>query len=108
MHHVEPRLFDLLYDLTVSLNDAGGEIDVICGYRTRETNEFLRSRSTNSGVAVHSLHMLAEAIDIRLARIGGKGGTRKLTPEVRQGVQWHAKKAIPAICFAPSSTRRHT
>ena len=66
VHHFEPRLFDLLYDLTASLHDAGGEIDVICGYRTPETNEFLRTRGPNSGVAVHSLHMLAEAIDIRL------------------------------------------
>lgn len=66
IHHFEPRLFDLLYDLTASLNDVGGEIDVVCGYRTPKTNEFLRTRSANSGVAVHSLHMLAEAIDIRL------------------------------------------
>jgi uncharacterized protein YcbK (DUF882 family) len=66
IHHFDPRLFDLLYDLTASLDDAGGEIDVICGYRTPETNEFLRTRSAHSGVAVHSLHMLAEAIDIRL------------------------------------------
>ena len=66
MHHVDPRLFDLLYGLTSSLNDAGGEIDVICGFRTPETNEFLRTRSANSGVAVRSLHMQAEAIDIRL------------------------------------------
>jgi uncharacterized protein YcbK (DUF882 family) len=66
VQHFEPRLFDLLYDLTASLNDAGGEIDVICGFRTPQTNEFLRTRSANSGVAVHSLHMKAEAIDIRL------------------------------------------
>jgi uncharacterized protein YcbK (DUF882 family) len=66
IHHFDPRLFDLLYDLTASLHDAGGEIDVICGYRTPETNEFLRTRSAHSGVALHSLHMLAEAIDIRL------------------------------------------
>jgi len=48
VHPFELRLFDLLYDLTASLNDAGGEIDVICGYRTPETNEFLRTRSANS------------------------------------------------------------
>jgi len=66
VRHFDPHLFDLLYDLTASLNDAGGEIDVVCGYRTPETNELLRSRSAHSGVAVHSLHMLAEAIDIRL------------------------------------------
>jgi uncharacterized protein YcbK (DUF882 family) len=69
VHHFDPHLFDLLYDLTASLNDAGGEIDVICGYRTPETNEFLRTRSAHSGVAVHSLHMLAEAIDIRLSGV---------------------------------------
>jgi uncharacterized protein YcbK (DUF882 family) len=66
VHHFDPRLFDLLYDLTASLNDSGGEIDVICGYRTPWSNEFLRTRSVNTGVAVHSLHMQAEAIDIRL------------------------------------------
>jgi uncharacterized protein YcbK (DUF882 family) len=69
VRHFDPRLFDLLYDLTDSLHDAGGEIEVICGYRTPKTNEFLRTRSTHSGVAVHSLHMQAEAIDIRLPGI---------------------------------------
>ena len=69
IHHFDPHLFDLLYDLTASLNDPGGEIDVICGYRTPWSNEFLRSRSADTGVAVHSLHMQAEAIDIRLPGI---------------------------------------
>ena len=66
VRHFDPRLFDLLYDLTSSLRDPDGEINVICGYRTPETNEFLRTRSAHSGVAQHSLHMQAEAIDIRL------------------------------------------
>jgi uncharacterized protein YcbK (DUF882 family) len=69
VHHFDPRLFDLLHDLTATLNDAGGEIDVICGYRTPWSNEYLRTRSAHSGVAVHSLHMQAEAIDIRLPGI---------------------------------------
>ena len=56
-------------DLTASLNDSGGEIDVICGYRTPWSNEFLRTRSPHTGVARHSLHMQAEAIDIRLPGI---------------------------------------
>ena len=67
--HFDPRLFDLLYDLTASVHDAGGEIDVICGYRTPQSNEFLRLRSAHTGVARHSLHMQAEAIDIRLPGI---------------------------------------
>jgi uncharacterized protein YcbK (DUF882 family) len=69
IHHFDPHLFDLLYDLTASLNDPAGEIDVICGYRTPWSNEFLRTRSADTGVAVHSLHMQAEAIDIRLPGI---------------------------------------
>ena len=69
VRHFDPRLFDLLHDLTLTLNDAGGEIDVICGYRTPWSNEFLRARNAHTGVARHSLHMQAEAIDIRLPGI---------------------------------------
>ena len=69
VRHFDPHLFDLLYDLTTSVNDASGEIDVICGYRTPWSNEFLRTRSSHTGVALHSLHMQAEAIDIRLPGI---------------------------------------
>jgi uncharacterized protein YcbK (DUF882 family) len=65
----DPRLFDLLYDLTASLGDSGGEIDVICGYRIPWSNEFLRTRNPHTGVAQHSLHIQAEAIDIRLPGI---------------------------------------
>jgi uncharacterized protein YcbK (DUF882 family) len=69
VRHFDLRLFDLLYDLTASLNDSGGEIDVVCGYRTPWSNEFLRTRNAHTGVALHSLHMQAEAIDIRLPGI---------------------------------------
>jgi len=69
VRHFDPHLFDLLHDLTASLNDSGGEIDVICGYRTLWRNEFLRTRNEHTGVARHSLHMQAEAIDIRLPGI---------------------------------------
>src|SRR5580692_214705 len=57
VHHFDPHLFDLLYDLTASLKDSGGEIDVICGYRTPWSNEFLRTRGPDTGVALHSLRM---------------------------------------------------
>jgi uncharacterized protein YcbK (DUF882 family) len=66
VRHFDPRVFDLLHDLTAAVNDSDGEIDVICGYRTPWSNEFLRNRSAHTGVARHSLHMQAEAIDIRL------------------------------------------
>ncbi len=63
----DPRVFDLLSDLTASVDRAGAELQIICGYRTPKSNEFLRR--TTTGVAKNSLHMLAEAIDIRLPGI---------------------------------------
>src|SRR5271166_672992 len=56
VRHFDPRLFDVLYDLTASLNDTGGEIDVVCGYRTPWSNEFLRSRSAHTGVDPQPSH----------------------------------------------------
>jgi uncharacterized protein YcbK (DUF882 family) len=64
VHPYDPRVFDLLHDLTGSLGRPGAEIDVVCGYRTRWSNNYLRSHS--SAVAGHSLHMQAMAIDIRV------------------------------------------
>lgn len=63
-HAYDPRVFDLLADLTASVGRPEAEISIICGYRTPWSNEYLRTHST--GVAKNSLHMQAEAIDIRL------------------------------------------
>jgi uncharacterized protein YcbK (DUF882 family) len=64
IHHFDPRVFDLLSELTSATGRPDGEIRVICGYRTRRSNDYLRAHT--SGVAKQSLHMEAEAIDIRL------------------------------------------
>jgi len=67
VHHFDPRLFDLLSDLTASAGHPESEIQVICGYRTPWSNELLRTHT--SGVAKNSLHMQAQAIDIRLSGV---------------------------------------
>ncbi|HEX6770905.1 MAG TPA: DUF882 domain-containing protein [Acidobacteriaceae bacterium] len=59
-----PREFDLLHDILIRLRRPGATIDVVCGYRTQETNEILRASSR--GVAEHSQHILGHAIDIRV------------------------------------------
>ena len=64
VHHFDPRLFDLLSDLTASVGRPGAEINIVCGFRTPWSNEYLRHHT--SGIATNSLHMQAEAIDIRL------------------------------------------
>ena len=62
----DPKEFDLLHALMARLGRSNGVIDIVCGYRTPESNEFLRTRSAMTGVAEHSQHMLSKAIDIRV------------------------------------------
>ncbi len=60
---MNPHLFDILWEVN---RDAGGKqpIQIISAFRSPETNEMLRSRS--SGVAKHSQHVLGNAIDFRI------------------------------------------
>jgi len=60
----DPRLYDILWDLANSVGRPGAEIEIVCGYRSPWSNEFLRAHT--AGVAKHSLHVQAKAIDIRL------------------------------------------
>jgi uncharacterized protein YcbK (DUF882 family) len=62
----DPKEFDLLHTLMTSLGRPRGIIDIVCGYRTPWSNNFLRTRSVSTGVAEHSQHMLGKAIDIRV------------------------------------------
>ena len=58
--HMDPHLFDLLWE---AYRDIGGTepIQVICGYRSPETNSMLRKRS--GGVAQFSQHINGQAMD---------------------------------------------
>ena len=60
----DPREFDLLHDILIRLRRPGATIDIVCGYRTQETNDVLRASS--QGVAEHSQHILGHAIDIQI------------------------------------------
>lgn len=60
---MDPALLDWLYDLRESL-DSDGTYEVISAYRSPQTNNMLRNKS--SGVARRSQHLLGKAIDVRL------------------------------------------
>jgi uncharacterized protein YcbK (DUF882 family) len=69
--HYDPREFDVLHSVLAKLGRPDSVIDVVCGYRTPWSNNFLRTRGGTAvpsvtGVAQHSQHMLAKAIDIRI------------------------------------------
>jgi uncharacterized protein YcbK (DUF882 family) len=67
----DPGEFDLLHNLLTRLKRPNATIDIVCGYRSPQSNEFLRTLGgtvdpSATGVAEHSQHMLAKAIDIRV------------------------------------------
>ena len=66
----DPTEFDVLHNVLARLGRTNGEIDIVCGYRSPETNALLRSQSAETGVAEHSQHILAKAIDIRVPGVG--------------------------------------
>src|SRR5260370_25652025 len=47
----DPKEFDVLHALMTSLGRPNGVIDIVCGYRTPWSNNFLRGRSAQTGVA---------------------------------------------------------
>jgi uncharacterized protein YcbK (DUF882 family) len=64
--HYDPREFDLLHSIVAKLGKQNGVVDIVCGYRTPWSNNFLRSRGAETGVAEHSQHIQGRAIDIRI------------------------------------------
>ncbi|MEJ2360877.1 MAG: DUF882 domain-containing protein [Gammaproteobacteria bacterium] len=60
---IDPRLLDQICLLQHKLGQRGA-FHIISGYRSPQTNAWLRHHGT--GVAKHSLHMQGRAIDLRL------------------------------------------
>lgn len=67
MTPIDPRLFDILYDLQQRVADNSALFEIISAYRSPATNAMLRR--TSGRVAKRSLHMSGRALDIRLAEM---------------------------------------
>jgi uncharacterized protein YcbK (DUF882 family) len=65
-HAIDPALFDLLHALA-DATGTGQPYQIVSGFRSPLTNAALRQRS--EGVAARSLHMVGQAIDIRLGDV---------------------------------------
>jgi uncharacterized protein YcbK (DUF882 family) len=63
VHPIAPGLLDLVTALQARL-DTDATVQVVSGYRSPTTNAALHERS--AGVATHSLHMVGEAMDLRI------------------------------------------
>jgi uncharacterized protein YcbK (DUF882 family) len=64
----DPRTFDVLHTVLAKLDRSNSVIEVLSGYRTKETNDALRASGT-SNAAEHSQHIEAKALDIRVLGI---------------------------------------
>ena len=62
----DPKEFDVLHAMMARLGKLNSVINIVCGYRTPETNAALRQNSPQTGVAEHSQHMEGHAIDLRV------------------------------------------
>lgn len=62
---IDPKLFDLLYDINRRLGHPDGSFEIVSAYRSPRTNAMLRK--TSRGVAKNSLHMSGKALDIRFS-----------------------------------------
>jgi uncharacterized protein YcbK (DUF882 family) len=87
--HYDPQVFDILSDLAAAVGHPDAEIEIICGYRTPWSNEFLRARS--AGVAKNSQHMRAHAIDIRIPGVDTLSLRNAALTLARGGVGYYPK-----------------
>ena len=64
--NMDPALLDLLFAVSV-FTGSTGTFNIISGYRSPETNSWLRKIS--HGVAEHSMHIEGKAVDIRMTDV---------------------------------------
>ena len=63
-----PRTFDVLHTMLAKLDRSSSVIQILSGYRTKETNDALRESGTTNA-AEHSQHIEANALDLRVPGI---------------------------------------
>jgi uncharacterized protein YcbK (DUF882 family) len=93
------REFDLLHDLLVKLGRPDSEIDIVCGYRNPGSNSYLRNHGP--GVALHSQHMEAKAIDIRIPGVPSAEVRDAALSLRRGGVGYYEKSDFVHVDVGP-------
>lgn len=81
VHPMDPALIDLLYAIS-AFTGSQGTFKVLSGYRSPETNHWLRK--FHHGVAEHSMHMEGKAVDIRMSDVDTRT-IRKIALALEQG-----------------------
>ncbi len=99
---IDPKVFDLLHELSSALDADDAPFHIISGYRSPLTNNMLQKRGgTHTGVASQSLHMVGKAMDIRLPDVKLKTLREAAASLKRGGVGYY-----PASNFVHVDTGR--
>ena len=85
VHPIDPGLFDLLADLRDATG--GSTYEVISGFRSGATNRMLREGG--HGVAAGSMHLVGQAIDVRLRGVETASLRRAALAQRRGGVGFY-------------------
>ena len=83
---MDPAVLDILFDIQQDVGSTG-VYQIISAYRSPATNEMLRSSS--SGVAKNSQHVLGNAIDVRLRNVDTKNLRDAAISQKRGGVGYY-------------------
>lgn len=78
---MDPALIDLFYAVS-AFTGSTGTFKIISGYRSPETNSWLRKIS--HGVAEHSMHIEGKAVDIRMSDVDTRS-IRQVALALQQG-----------------------
>ena len=91
---MDPETIDLIYDMHSELGSQQ-PVNIICGYRSRDTNEMLRR--TVGGQASQSQHITGKAIDITFPDVPLKRMRYSAVIRERGGVGYYPTSGIPFV-----------
>ncbi len=91
---IDPRAIDILWEMHTELGSKQ-PIHIICGYRSRKTNNMLRR--TRGGQASNSLHITGKAIDAAFPDVPVRYVRYAALIRQRGGVGYYPTSAIPFV-----------
>jgi uncharacterized protein YcbK (DUF882 family) len=97
-HPMDPQLFDLMHKLGSTLGKQD-PFQIICGYRSKESNEKMHRAS--KGVAKNSMHLKGKAIDLRMDGVPLKELSNAARSLKAGGVGYYPKSNFVHIDIRP-------
>ncbi len=99
---IDPKTIDIIWEMHEELGPKE-PVHVICGYRSRDTNEMLRK--TRGGQASQSQHITGKAVDISFPDVSVRQMRYSAMIRERGGVGYYPTSGIPFVHVDTSRVR---